>query len=68
VLFAVARDEQGTAVGCGAIVVGPSFGELKRMFVRPENRGQGIAAKLLGFSKGKRCRERLCDVHAGDGA
>ncbi len=49
VLFAVARDAQGHAVGCGAIVVGPAFGELKRMFVRPENRGQGIAAKLLAF-------------------
>ena len=27
----------------------PEFGELKRMYVRPENRGQGIAAKVLGF-------------------
>jgi putative acetyltransferase len=53
VLFAVARDEQGTAVGCGAIVVGPSFGELKRMFVRPGNRGQGIAAKLLRLLEGE---------------
>ena len=49
VLFAVARNEEGKAVGCGAIVVGPEFGELKRMFVRPENRGQGVAAKLLQF-------------------
>lgn len=49
VLFAVARDGQGSAVGCGAIVVGTAFGELKRMFVRPENRGRGIAAKVLAF-------------------
>jgi putative acetyltransferase len=49
VLFAVARDHEGKAVGCGAIVVGPEFGELKRMFVRPENRGQGIAARVLNF-------------------
>lgn len=49
VLFAVARNEEGHAIGCGAIVVGPEFGELKRMFVRPGNRGQGIAMKLLGF-------------------
>ncbi|SEJ70553.1 putative acetyltransferase [Variovorax sp. OK605] len=59
VLFAVARDLEGKAVGCGAIVVGPEFGELKRMFVRPENRGQGIAAKVLGFleheAKAKGC-------------
>ncbi|MBN8754806.1 MULTISPECIES: GNAT family N-acetyltransferase [Variovorax] len=49
VLFAVARDAGGKAVGCGAIVVGTEFGELKRMFVRPENRGQGIAARVLNF-------------------
>ncbi|RSZ37024.1 MULTISPECIES: GNAT family N-acetyltransferase [unclassified Variovorax] len=49
VLFAVARDNEGTAIGCGAIVMEPEFGELKRMYVRPENRGQGVAAKVLGF-------------------
>lgn len=53
VLFAVARNEEGKAVGCGAIVVGPAFGELKRMFVQPANRGQGIAVKLLGFLEGE---------------
>lgn len=53
VLFAVARDGEGRAVGCGAIVVGAEFGELKRMFVRPENRGQGIAIKLLNFLEGE---------------
>lgn len=53
VLFAVARDGEGTAVGCGAIVVGPEFGELKRMYVRPGHRGQGIAARLLGFLEGE---------------
>lgn len=52
VLFAVARDEEGTAVGCGAIVVGAEFGELKRMFVRPGNRGRGIAAGVLAFLEG----------------
>lgn len=49
VLFAVARDAHGTALGCGAIVVTPGYGELKRMFVRPQNRGQGVAAKVLTF-------------------
>jgi len=49
VLFAVARDEAGTAIGCAAIVIEPEYGELKRMYVRPENRGQGIADKLLAF-------------------
>lgn len=48
VLFAVARaGSQREAVGCGAIVLGPEFGELKRVFVRPDQRGKGIAQALL---------------------
>jgi len=49
VLFAVVRDADGSAVGCGAVVVGDVCGELKRMFVRPRHRGSGIGALLLGF-------------------
>jgi putative acetyltransferase len=49
VLFAVARDSTGEAMGCGAIVLGPEFGELKRMYVSPRGRGQGVARKLLGL-------------------
>lgn len=48
VLFAVARNPKREVVGCGAIVLGTEYGELKRMYVRPEARGQGIAKKLLG--------------------
>lgn len=48
-LFAVARGVQGEAVGCGAIVLSGGAGELKRMYVRPGWRGQGIAARLLAF-------------------
>jgi len=47
VLFAVARDAAGQAVGCAAVVLGPDYGELKRMFVRPACRGQGAARRLL---------------------
>ena len=53
VLFAVARDEAGMAIGCGALVVNPGYGELKRMYVRPQNRGQGVAAKMLSFLEGE---------------
>lgn len=49
VLFAVARNLDGAAVGCGAIVVTPEFGEVKRMFVHPSARGQGVAQRLLGM-------------------
>jgi putative acetyltransferase len=49
VLFGVARDATGDAVGCGAIVVHPEFGELKRMYVHPSQRGQGVARALLAL-------------------
>jgi putative acetyltransferase len=48
VLFAVARSPSQAVAGCGAIVVTPEYGELKRMYVRPDARGQGVAKKLLG--------------------
>ncbi|KQV79371.1 GCN5 family acetyltransferase [Massilia sp. Root351] len=47
VLFAVARDADGAAVGCGAMVVTPEFAEVKRMYVRPEARGRGLAKRVL---------------------
>lgn len=49
VVFAVARDAGGLAVGCGAIVLGAEFGELKRMFVSPRARGHGLARRLLAL-------------------
>jgi len=53
VLFAVARDDAGAALGCGAIVLDApqraSFGELKRMYTRPAQRGRGIARRLLAL-------------------
>src|SRR3984885_12096103 len=53
VLFAVARDNAGRAIGCGAIVLYPEFGELKRMYVRPRGRGQGVAKRLLTLLESK---------------
>ena len=49
VLFAVARDDAQRAAGCAALVIGADHGELKRMFVRPQHRGSGIAQALLAF-------------------
>ncbi|WP_319001825.1 GNAT family N-acetyltransferase [Burkholderia cepacia] len=48
-LFAVARDSEGIAIGCGAIVLNPEFGELKRMYVSPRGWGLGISQKLIGM-------------------
>jgi len=40
--------EDGAAVGCGAIKeYEEGVAEIKRMFVRPENRGRGIAGQIL---------------------
>ncbi len=49
VLFAVARDAALHAVGCGAVVLNPEFGELKRMYVSPACRGHGLARRLLAL-------------------
>lgn len=44
----VARDEDGRAVGMGALKVhGEGFGEVKRMYTLPSVRGAGIGRKLL---------------------
>jgi len=49
VLFAVARDASGGAVGCGAVVLHEGYGELKRMYVQPGLRGRGSGRDLLMF-------------------
>ncbi len=47
VLFLVARDPAGRAVGCGAVVLDGTGGEIKRLYVAPACRGQGVARHLL---------------------
>ena len=64
--FLVARVE-GQAVGCVALVDVGSYGEIKRMFVDPAARGQGIAQALMAALE-TRARERgLTDIKLESG-
>lgn len=57
-VFLVARTSR-ESVGCGALrTFAPGVGEIKRMWVAPQFRGQGVARKLLGALEGAaRARE-----------
>ena len=61
VIFAVARSDGGQAVGCGAVVLGSGYGELKRMYVQPNCRGRGIAKLVLGLLESE-ARARGCQL------
>jgi putative acetyltransferase len=59
VLFGVAREPAGRAVACAAVVLNAAFGELKRMYVHPQHRGQGIARRMLALLEAQ-ARESDC--------
>lgn len=56
--FVVARDDQGTAVGTGALAMADGWAELKRMWVIPAARGQrafqGDPGRTRGSCQGGR--------------
>lgn len=66
VLFAVVRDAAGLPAGCCAVVVTADLGEVKRMYVRPGARGQGLARRLLATLEAKAvehgCRRLLLET------
>ncbi|ALZ85503.1 GCN5 family acetyltransferase [Pseudomonas oryzihabitans] len=47
VLFLVVRDDSGSALGCGAMVLQDDYGEIKRMYLSSRARGQGLGGRLL---------------------
>ena len=52
--------QQGEAVGCGAIVLSEEgFGEMKRVYIDPQHRGQQLGEKLLAALEAK-ARQRDC--------
>jgi ribosomal protein S18 acetylase RimI-like enzyme len=51
----------GWPIGCGAMrLIGPVLSELKRVFVEPDFRGQGVASSIVGFLE-ERAKSRGAD-------
>jgi putative acetyltransferase len=58
VRFVVARRD-GIAIGCGALRVRDGYGELKRMYVHPRERGSGVGVRILATLESIARREHL---------
>ena len=47
-VFVVARDDDGTPLGCGGLRrLDATTAEIKRMYVPPEGRGRGVGGQIL---------------------
>ncbi|HSZ56543.1 MAG TPA: GNAT family N-acetyltransferase [Tepidisphaeraceae bacterium] len=67
ILFFVARLD-GEATGCGGIAFDDGFAELKRMYVRPNARGRGVAKAILARLEEEACARdvNLLVLETGD--
>ena len=68
----IARDETGRAVGCGALKLAEDgLAEVKRMFTRPEVRGQRVGSALLEaiteLARAKGVKTLLLETGTGPG-
>jgi DNA-binding MarR family transcriptional regulator len=50
----------GEPMGCGALKCHPDFGEIKRMWVAPAARGQGVGRRILLRLEGLARKRHLC--------
>lgn len=71
VRFLVARTAEGVAIGCGAILLGEEQGtsvaELKRMWVSPRARGEGLGRRLLKALEGAARQEGVAELRLETG-
>jgi putative acetyltransferase len=65
--FFVARRD-GAPLACGALRVAAGYGEVKRMYVAPAARGQGLGRAILATIEGEAVREGLAVVRLETGA
>lgn len=65
----IARDAAGVAIGMGALKRhGDGLGEVKRMFTRPEARGDGLAGRIVGQIEALARQEGLARLALETGA
>jgi putative acetyltransferase len=54
-------------LGCGALRVEAEYGEVKRMFVAPQARGQNVGRAILRFIEDQAAREGLAQMRLETG-
>ena len=65
VRFFLARTQE-SAVGCGGVALFADFAEIKRMYVRPQSRGQGVAEAIVARLTAEALEAGLLARAAGD--